>query len=384
MICKLRSRMKLFADWFFMAYFLPLAGCVAMGISSTHIIYKLCFSLGLLFLLVKVWLTDYEKYEIITMLTIMVILVYVFYRTKEKSLIITIISIFGCKDVDIIKVLKYILLVYVIGVTIRMGLSWLNILPGKYFKSSKSGAKLLIYDYGFSHPNSAYNHILMIILMIVAVWRNKLLWYHYIILSIIMFVFYNLFYSRTGAVTYIVLCILLISMYIAKSDQIRKKLGLIYALLPLIIASISYLFIFLYPKHIYYLDKLNKYLTRRIELSYNAVSISGVYWFGSTDKSWINNFYVDNAYINLLINFGGVIIIICIISYLVSAIYYWKNEDYITLILFASISIYAFMEYSPANVTWNPILLFIANGIFKTFSRPQIKKSLKLLHNYKI
>lgn len=384
MIYKLRSKMKLFTDWFFMAYFLPLAGCVAMGISSTHIVYKLCFSLGLLFLIVKIWLTDYEKHEIIAMLFIMVILGCVFYRTKEKSLIITIISIFGCKDVDIIKVLKYTLLVYAIGVAIRMGLSWLNILPGKYFKSSKSGAKLLIYDYGFSHPNSAYNHILMISLMIVAVWRNKLLWYHYVIMTIMMFAFYNLFYSRTGAVTYIVLCILLISVYIAKNNKIKKKLGLIYALLPLIMASISYLFVFLYPKHIHYLDKLNKYLTRRIELSYNALSISGVYWFGSTDKSWINKYYVDNAYINLLINFGGFLIIICIISYLVSAIYYWKNEDYITLILFACISIYAFMEYSPVNVTWNPILLFIANGIFKTFSTPQIKKSLKQLHILKI
>lgn len=365
MFGKLRNQLKTYKDWFFIAYFLPLAGCVAMGISSAHIVYKLCFLLGLVSLAIKVWVTDYEKYEIIGIILFMALLGYVFYRTKDKSLIITAITIFGCKDVDVGKVLKYTLFVYIIGVSVRMGLSWLKVMPGTYFKSSKSGAKKLIYDYGFSHPNSGYNHILMISLMIIAVWKNRILWYHYAVMTVVMFAFYKLFYSRTGALTYLVLCILMLILFSVRNNQIRRLLGFIYSLLPLGMIMLSYMFLVIYPMHIEYLDRLNKYLSRRIELSYNAAKLSGINWFGSIDKSWIKEYYVDNAYINLLITYGGLIIIICILFYLLGTFYYWKNEEYYILILLATMSVYAFMEYSPVNITWNPILLFISDSIFK-------------------
>lgn len=366
MFGKLRSQFKPYKDWFFMAYFLPLAGCVAMGISSAHIVYKLCFLLGLVFLAVKAWLTDYEKYEMIGMILFLVLLGYVFYRTREKSLVITTITIFGCKDVDVRRVLKYTLFVYIIGVAARMGLSWLKILPGKYFTASKSGAKQLIFDFGFSHPNSAYNHILMISFMIVAVWKNKILWYHYTIMTVVMCAFYYLFFSRTGILTYLILCISLLMLFCLKDNKIRKKLGFLYLMLPICMILLSYLFLIIYPMHISFLEKLNIYLTGRLNLSYNAVSILGINWFGSVDKTSINHYFVDNAYINLIINYGCLVVIICIMSYLVMSIYYWKNEEYYVLVLLATISIYAFMEYSPVNVTWNPILLFIADGIFNT------------------
>lgn len=366
MFGKLRSQLQPFKDWFFIAYFLPLAGCVAMGISSAHIVYKLCFLLGLVFLAVKVWLTDYEKYEIIGMILFMALLGYVFYRTREKSLLITTITIYGCKGVDVRRALKYTLIVYIIGFTVRMGLSGLKILPGKYFTISKNESKQLIYDFGFSHPNSAYNHILMISLMIVAVWKNKVVWYHYILMSVVVFLFYNLFFSRTGVLTYLLLCILMFMLFIVNNNKKnRRKVGMLFLFIPLCMALLSYLFLIIYPMHIYYLDKLNKFLSRRIELSYNAVNISGINWFGSVDKSWINQYYVDNAYINLLITYGVVITIICILLYLISGFYYWKNEEYYILILLATMSVYAFMEYSPVNVTWNPILLFMSDGIFK-------------------
>lgn len=366
MVYKIRNQMKPYLEVFFMAYFLPLAGCVATGISSSHIVYKASFLLGLLFLVIKVWLTDYKKYEMISILFFMILLGYVYYRTREKSLVLTTITIFGCKDIDVRRVLKCTLLIYIAGVTIRMGLSGLKILPGEYFNAPKSGSKQFFYDFGFSHPNSAYNHILMISLMIIAVFKDKLLWYHYGLMTAVMYGFYKLFFSRTGLLTYLLLCFLLLVLFISQKYKKSKKVGLLYLTIPLCMTLFSYLFLLLYPMHITYLDRLNQYLTGRIELSYRAVCISGINCFGSADKAWVNSFYVDNAYINLLINFGSLIVIICIFVYLVSAIYYWKKEEYYVLALLATISIYAFMEYSPANITWNPLLIYIGDGYFKS------------------
>lgn len=360
--------MKPSADWFFMAYFLPLAGCVAMGISSTHIVYKLFFLLGLFFLATKAWLTEYKKCEMVGIVFFIVLLGYVFYRTREKTLIITTLTIFGSKDVNIKKVLKYTLLIYIMGVTIRMGFSWLKIIPGEYHVLPKNGTNKFVFDFGFSHPNSAYNHILMICLMIVAVWHNKIKSYYFAIITVVMFLSYYLFLSRTGIFTYLILCIFLLMLNSVKNDKIKRKLALTYLLIPIGIISLSYLFLLVYPTNSLYLNKLNTLLSGRIELSYNAVNISKISWFGSINKSWLLLYYVDNAYVNLLLNYGILITIICILAYLVSAIYYLKRQEYYVLILFATMSIYAFMEYSPVNITWNPILLFITDGIFKGYS----------------
>lgn len=375
MVYKFKNKMKPFSDLFFLAYFLPLAGCVAMGISSNYIIYKLCLLIGLLFLSIKVWLTDYKKNEIIIMILLITLLGYVFYRTREKSLIITIISIMGCKDVEIRKVLKYTLIIYIVGFSFRMGLSWLNILPGKYFVISKSGTDQVIYDFGFSHPNSAYNHILMMFIMIVAVWGKKILWYHYVLMTFIMFLFYYLFYSRTGIFTYLILCLLLLIITNVRSNSMKKKISLLFLFIPLGMNFLSYLLLVLYPFNISFINILNKYLTRRIEISCYAVYISGINMFGSLNKSWNNYHYIDNAYISLLINYGIIIIILCMVFYLISAIYYWNNKDYYVLIILATMSIYAFMEYSPVNVTWNPILLFIGEGLFSMFNNRSLKSN---------
>lgn len=365
MLTKIRNYLKQYAEIFYMLYFLPLAGCVAMGISSSQIVYRLVFAVAALFLLMKLALTDYTRKELLLMAAVMVLLGYGFYRTREKALIITAVSIFGCKDVDVRKVLKYTVLVYIIGMTITVGLVMAGKVQGEIHELTKGGVRYDINDFGFSHPNSAYNHLFMIGLMAIVAWGKELRWYHYGVITAAMFIGYKVFLSRTGLLIYFILCAALVLVYIVKWEKARRTLGFVWALLPLGMASASYVLPVLFPKDIELVKTLNDYTTGRIYLSFKALESADITWFGATERPWEGVYYIDNAYMNILLSCGILLCLLWVISLFLAAYYYWKTEQYYILIAIGIISIYGFMEYSVVNVTWNPILLFLLDVFLK-------------------
>lgn len=365
MVRKIRDYLKNYAEIFYMLYFLPLAGCVAMGISSSQITYRIVFAVAFLFLFLKLILTDYNRRDLLLIGAVMAFLCYVFYRTREKALIITAVSIFGCKDVDVKKVLKYTIFVYIIGMSITIGLVMVGKVQGEIHHLTKGGVRYDINDFGFSHPNSAYNHLLMIGVMAVAACGKKLCWYHYGLMTMAMLIGYKVFFSRTGLLIYFLLCIMLMLVYVVKWRMARKVLGFVLTLLPLGMAIASYILPTIFPKNIEIINKLNVYITGRIYLSFKALESTRLTWFGSRERPWESVYYIDNVYINILLSCGVLLFLLWVASLFLASFHYWKIEEYYILIVLSIMSINGFMEYAVINVTWNPILLFLAGSIFK-------------------
>lgn len=364
----LKNRLKSYADIFYMLYFLPLSGCVAMGISSAHWFYRIVFIGAAFFLLLKLFVTDYSKMECLLMLVTMLLLGYVFFRTGEKALIITVLSIFGCKDVCVRNVLRYTFFVYVIGMSITISLALLGIVSGEVHHLVKSGIPYKIYDFGFSHPNSAYSHILMIALMMVVVWQDKLHWYHYTAMSVIMLICYRVFLSRTGILIYVVLCTVLVLCHILKQKKLKKNFFFLWNFLPIGIFIISYILMIGFPDN----TKVNAFLTGRVYLSYKAFEMTGLSWFGAVQREWISQYFIDNAYLNILLSCGISVCLMCLISYSLMCYAYWREEQYYVLIILGIVAVYAFMEYAVINVTWNPLLLFMSGSLFHSIGKEKV------------
>lgn len=364
MIAKLRNYLKCYADVLYLLYFLPIAGCVSMGLSSDVLVYKVCFAIAIIFLLMKVWVTDYSLIEVLFMGAVIVLLGYVYLRTSEKTLIISALSIFGCKDVNIIKVLKYTLYVYIVGMSLTISMVMLGKVQGELHTLYKSGIEYKINDFGFSHPNSAYNHLLMIALMIVAVWQERLHWYHYGVMTLIMFVAYKVFFSRTGFLIYLLLCIAIGVLHIIKWEKLKKVFFFLLNIIPLEILTLSYILMIWYDKRIPFINKLNDFVTGRIALSSQAYKYAGVSWFGAVNRDWMRLTFIDNAYLSVLISCGIVVCALCVVSYSITCYHYWKIGEYYNLIILSTIAVYAFMEYMVVNATWNPLLLFMSGTLF--------------------
>jgi hypothetical protein len=364
MITKLSNYLKGHADVLYLLYFLPIAGCVSMGLSSDQLVYKGCFAIAIIFLLLKLWVTDYSLIDFFIMGAVMVLLGYVYLRTSEKTLIISALSIFGCKGVNVRKVLKYTLFVYIIGMTLTISMVMLGKVQGELHTLNKGGIEYKINDFGFSHPNSAYNHLLMIALMIVAVWQERLRWYHYGIMTFIMFVAYKVFFSRTGFLIYLLLCMAIGVLHIIKWDKLKKVFFFLLNLIPMGILTVSCILMIWYDKGIPFIDKLNNFVTGRIKLSSQAYKYAGVSWFGAVNRDWMRGIFVDNAYLSVLVSYGIFVCALCVVSYSLTCFRYWKIGEYYNLIILSTIAVYAFMEYMVVNATWNPLLLFMSGSLF--------------------
>lgn len=364
MISSIRNKLKKYGEIFYMLFFLPMAGCVAMGISSGETIYRLLFALGLFFLMLKFFVTDFTVKEIAVMSGIMLVLGYVFLRNRERSLILSALAIFGCKDVSIRRVLKYTVFVYAIGMTVTILLVISGIRPSEMHDLSKSGVVQVINDYGFSHPNSAYSHILMIALMTVLVWREKIKWYHYVVITAVMLYAYEKLLCRTGLLVFGLLCLCVCVFNLVKQSNVRKVFFFLWGCLPVAVAGISYALPWYYEKQAPLAWKINDLITGRVSLANQALHRTELTWFGALEKNWSNEFYLDNAYINLLLSYGIIVIGMCILLALAMNYCLWKKEEYYVMIITGIVAIYAFMEYSPINATWNPTLLYMACGVF--------------------
>lgn len=364
MIAKLRNDLKCHADVLYLLYFLPIAGCVSMGLSSDLLVYKGCFAIAIIFLLLKVWVTDYGLTEFLFMGVVMVLLGYVYLRTNEKTLIISALSIFGCKDVDVRKVLKYTLYVYIIGMSLTISMVMLGKVQGDLHTLNKGGIEYKINDFGFSHPNSAYNHLLMIALMVVAVWQDRLRWYHYGFMTFIMLVAYKVFFSRTGFLIYLMLCIAVGLLRIIKEDKVKRCFYFILNLIPMGALSVSYILMIYYDKEISIVNKLNNFVTGRIALSSQAYKYAGLNWFGAVNRDWMRWIFVDNAYLSVLISCGAILCVSCTAAYTLTCYRYWKAGEYYILITLSIIAVYAFMEYMVISATWDPLLLFMSGVLF--------------------
>lgn len=374
MVRKVRDCLKPYAEIFYMLYFLPLAGCVALNISSSQLAYRVVFVISAIFLLMKLFVTDYSEKEIVLMIAFLSLLGYVFFRTSEKTLIITAMSIFGCKGVNVRQVLKYTFFVYIIGMGIMISLVLLGKVEGEIHHPMKNGIIYNVNDFGYSQPNSAYNHLLMIVFMAVAIWEKKMLWYHYLMATVVMFIAYNVFKSRTGLLVYILLCAVLLVLFLIKQMMVKKVFCFFVSLLPLVIAISSYALVALFSRDIMIINKLDNLVNGRIRLPSIALTSVGLTWFGANEKTWVEaiektwvgEYYLDNVYMNILISCGIIVCIICVLSYFFMCYHYWKIESYYVLLLLGIMTIYMFMEYAPVNATWNPLLLFMVESIFRS------------------
>ena len=106
---ELRKKLSNYQEVFYLLFLLPMTGMHSMGINSDDRIYLYVFAVATLFLLLKMAVTDFTWREILIMSVFAALLGANFLRNGEKTLILTAMGIFGAKNVNLDKVMKYAL-----------------------------------------------------------------------------------------------------------------------------------------------------------------------------------------------------------------------------------------------------------------------------------
>lgn len=171
---ELRKKLANYQEIFYMLFLLPMTGMTSMGLNSEDRIYLYVFAVATLFLLLKMAVTDFTWQEIAIMAVLTLLFGVNFFRNGEKTLILTVMAIFGAKNVNLDKVMKYALWEKAVLTVGTLTLAATGVIENEMAWLPKNGTYMAIPCYGYYQPNMAFANIFVVLLLAVAVYQDKL------------------------------------------------------------------------------------------------------------------------------------------------------------------------------------------------------------------
>lgn len=357
---ELRKKLSNYQEVFYLLFLLPMTGMSSMGLNSEDRIYLYVFAVATLFLLLKMAVTDFTRREIAIMAVLTLLFGVNFLRNGEKTLILTVMAIFGAKNVDLDKVMKYALWEKAVLTVGTLTLAATGVIENEMVTLPKNGSLVEIYCYGYYSPNMAFANIFVVLLLINVVYGDKLRWYWYAIESTVMIIAYKVLFCRTGLIVWSVLCLTVLLYRLLTKFKKNTIIMNCYIMLPLILGGASIVLPIVAWNNYEFSCIINKLLNGRIDL------INQVHY-----EKWnivlghIPNRPFDNMYFTLLYNYGWLIFIFCLVAYTFGMWYCNKKGQHYVVISLGIMAIYGFMELLPLSVLWNLSWIYLTQILFQ-------------------
>lgn len=357
---ELRKKLSNYQEVFYLLFLLPMTGMSSMGLNSEDRIYLYVFAVATLFLLLKMAVTDFTWREILIMSVFAALLGANFLRNGEKTLILTAMGIFGAKNVNLDKVMKYALWEKAVLTVGTLTLAATGVIENERMLLPKNGEYFEIPCYGYYHPNMAFANIFMILLLAIIVYGDKLKWYAYVLGTMIMLGTYWVFMCRTGLVVWAVLCFMMLGYRIMSHIHWEKGYLYFFTAIPAVLMILTLVIPLEARKNAVLAEKIHTLLTGRIAL------INKVY-----DDVWglvlghipVRSF--DSMYFTTVYNYGWVLLILYLVAYTVGIRYSIRKGQYYIAIALGATAVYGYVELLPLSVIWNLPMIYLAQALFR-------------------
>lgn len=360
--------------FFWLAYIIYLAelhiyGSVIGEIDSLKIhfsiIRNLCYSLICIKILIDFIYGEYRRKELIIITMSTLFLLILAKMTGDKSTLIYWIFIIAAHDIELKKIIRAAICVHIISMIVIIGSSLLGIIEDRIYTQ---GVERIRSSLGYQYTTDSSNYLLHITLMYVYLKREKISWESIGILGICNLLLFKLTDTKSAFVlVWIVLgfVILLKRIKILRRINIIYKAGTILAV-PILAGTMISLTLF-FDKQIIWMSKLNDILSGRLELGFNAYKTYGLHllgqkirWVGayyySSDSSQVYN-YVDSSYVQILINYGILFIIIICLFFSVHGYMAVKRNDTYLMLIIMIIAIHSALDPQLLWMAYNPFVM---------------------------
>lgn len=357
---QLRKKLANYQEIFYMLFLLPMTGMTSMGINSEDRIYLYVFAVATLFLLLKMAVTDFTWREIAIMAVFTALLGANFLRNGEKTLILTAMGIFGAKNVNLDKVMKYALWEKAVLTVGTLTLAATGVIENVAVELPKNLELHTIYCYGYYHPNMAFANIFVILLLAIIVYHDKIKWYCYLIGTGIMIGAYRVFMCRTGMVVWIALCLIILGYQLLKKLHFETQYLYLLSVIPVALAALALIIPVVAKNNPAFFSWVNGISTGRINL------INQVY--DQMLKLLIGNISqrpFDSMYYTALYNYGWIGFLLGLVAYTAGMWYCIKKGQHYGVIGLCIMAVYGFMELLPLSILWNLPLLYISRILFQ-------------------
>lgn len=322
----------------------------------------------------------------IPMIASLVLSILVFIFSKNKDIVILVLTIIALKNCDFDKLVKVAFGVFLTMILLTVDLSLLKVFPDWIY----GRGELIRHSLGLYYPTITQGLYLSVILMYCYLRKSDAKSIELLILETI-----NIFlYTYTNGRLSFILCSFILTMmflskfknikYITRYAMCKKILKVLCYTFPTLMFLLSFSLSVSYSSGNNIVKNVDHVLSGRLKYSNEALKKYEITLFG-TDIKWNgwgghgyvknNNFslseynYVDISYIRILFDYGIVVTILILYAYTTILIRSYNQKKYWLCIIILYILIWSFIE---------PYIIYIGKNIFVLAFRNIINDGKKI------
>ncbi len=316
---------------------------------------------------------------------------------KNRSIFFIIIILIALRKMDFDRLIKIALKIYMTSFLLVVSLAILNIIPNWEF----SRGNMPRYALGFIYATDAIGTYLAIILMFFYIKKDKATNIELLVLELI-----NVFmYSYTnGRLSFILISAMLFIQFVSKIQFIKnifygkvvqKCLKVVCHTLPVVLFLGFHLLVIMYANNSFIANKVNRIISDRIKLTYqayrkNEVNLFGndIKWYGwgaygykelEEGEEFVYN-YVDSSYARLILDYGIIFSCMVIYAYREVLVRSYENKNYWLVFVILLILGWSFIEQYIVSLGKNMFILsfipLLEMGEIKRLSYSNISKNM--------
>ncbi len=278
------------------------------------------------------------------------------YKATGRNEILRIVAFIGaCKGTDVKKLLKYVFYTTMAGCLLLMALSAAGIYGRLALEADFGrGYTQVRYCFGLGHPNALHCMFMMLVLLGLYLYNEKMKWYAYIILFAMNHALYLLTDSNTGML--ITFCGIFGGgvIHYWKGLKGKKWIYLAGAVVFLLCVGFSVLAAesrFAEPDYVIYqfrnplVAEVESHLNGRIrDLYYGSIRCEGTTATWSLFSEPGNHYYFDMGFVRVFYWYGIVPGLVYVILNIWLIWRFYKNKDGMGLVMLVVLSVYTVVE----------------------------------------
>lgn len=323
-----------------------------LGYTGTDNIFRYMTLAVIPFAIIKLAVSEWTQKEFLICVCLNLLGIMVWFFSHDASILLTIIAITSCKEIDLYKLFKFtfwikgIMFVAVTSLAI-LGVTDIQYSP-RYYSSTVYDVR---YALGYQQSNATHYTLFIVVVLALMVYHKKMRLYHYMALWAYNFFIFHYTDSRTGM---LMSTFVLLMTYIAdrRSGVLLKKLVRCSGKFVYIIGAIGSIVIcYLFAK----LPILRSFgtLSSRFATATQLMTNTSLSLFGKPD------IVTDFGYIAILYGGGMIVFFLFLIAVTNLMQKCAKKNMYIEMIVLIAYSIYTLSEAYTSSILMNVSLILL-------------------------
>lgn len=226
------------------------------------------------------------------------------------------------------------------------------------------------YTLGYNYTTFSSNYFFHLTIFYLYIKGNSIKYLELGVLALLNIYLYN-FTNTKSAVTYSILAIILV--IIIKKFNISKGVSYINKFSMIVGGFVAGLLTYIYKYDWAIISEINVILSGRLYYGYKGIEEYGITLFGQK-ITWINEVildselqynYIDSSYLNILFNYGIIVLLFVMLGYYVFGKKNLSNDIYYSLLILI-ITLHSMFDPQLIEIMYNPSILLLGYVITKS------------------